>query len=340
MSPTQSPTPDTNSPIYILMATYNGTKYLAEQIESIKAQTLRHWRLLVRDDASTDQTVALLKLLAKQDPRIQLMEDDAGNLGVARNFGHLMENALALRAQYFAFCDQDDVWMPDKLEQQFTRILQLEMTHSRLTPILVHSDLAIVSEDLTFIHPSFMSYQGIRNPATPDPTTVIFQNHIVGCTLLGNRALLEKASPVPPDAYMHDWWLGLFATFFGVIEFIPKSLVSYRQHENNQVGAGGIRQILRPKTWYRVASKLYRLLDCSFSQLQALLKRPICNAEQCQTMPRISSLHDLAQLPNFNTTKRITTLLKHGVHCQNNILTALLYIQIACLPLFRNNRKR
>lgn len=335
MSPNQSPTPDTNSPIYILMATYNGTKYLAEQIESIKAQTLRHWRLLIRDDGSTDHTVALLKLLARQDSRIYLIEDDVGNLGVARNFGHLMQSALALRASYFAFCDQDDVWMPDKLEQQFTRILQLEIQHSRLTPILIHSDLAVVSEDLTLIHPSFMSYQGIRSPSNPDSTTVIFQNHIVGCTLLGNKALLEKASPLPPEVYMHDWWLALFATFFGVIEFIPQSLVFYRQHRNNQVGAGGIRRVCKPRTWHRIVSKLYKLLECSISQLQALLKRPMCNAEQCRTMPQMSSLHDLARLLNYGTTKRISTLLKHKIHCQNRILTILLYIQIACLPLFR-----
>lgn len=322
------------------MATYNGAKYLGAQIASIKAQTLAHWFLLVRDDGSTDGTVALLKHFAEHDSRILLIDDALGTLGAAQNFGQLMKQALALSGSYFAFSDQDDVWNPNKLERQFKRLLQLETQYSEDTPILIHSDLTVVSEKLDVICSSFMSYQGIRNPATPAPTTVIFQNHIVGCTLLGNKALLEKATPLPPDTYMHDWWLGLFTAFFGITEFIPQSLVAYRQHSTNQVGAGGIRWLLKPTTWYRIALKLNRLLDCSISQSQELLKHSNYQEPRCKPMIPTTSLQDFAKLSDYRLAKRITTTLKHKIHCQNGVLTAFLYVQIACFPLLqRYNRK-
>jgi rhamnosyltransferase len=223
--------------ILILLAAYNGEKYLSEQIKSIQRQTISNWMLLVRDDGSQDYTRLLLEKLATEDNRIRIVDDQLGCLGPTRNFGALMELSKIEAADTVFFSDQDDIWVPDKILKQLQSLHNLETRHGTGMPCLTYSDMEVVDEYLRQIHPSFMRYQ--RQYHEPqDPIHVLLtQNFVAGCTVAINRPLLEFATPVPNQIRLHDWWLAACAAASGRIAYINEPLVRYRQHASNQIGA-------------------------------------------------------------------------------------------------------
>lgn len=220
----------------ILLATYNGARHLPELLASLDAQTNQAWRLIVRDDGSTDDSVALVKAwgAAKAD-RLTILEDGRGNLGASGNFGALLE---ASDGAYFLPCDQDDVWLPDKVERFTKRIAEVEAESGADRPAIVHSDLIVADENLRPIAQSFWKYQRIRVPESETPWKFIsVQNMVTGCAMIGNAALRNLATPIPPGATMHDWWLASVAAFTGRIVSDPRPSVLYRQHGSNTIGA-------------------------------------------------------------------------------------------------------
>jgi glycosyltransferase involved in cell wall biosynthesis len=235
----------------ILLATYNGEEYLPSQLKSLQSQTLSDWTLLVRDDGSIDCTVAVIREFEQQDARIRLVSDTLGNLGSNRSFLHLLRLAVASGAQYVWFCDQDDVWLECKLSDQLEHIKLLEHKHGVDLPLLVYSDLEVVDANLRTIAQSFMSFQGLRPVPTERALALLLnQNLVTGCALLMNRALCVYALPIQIEGIlMHDWWVALVAASTGRVEYMPKTLLRYRQHGRNQVGAKGysLRWILAPR---------------------------------------------------------------------------------------------
>lgn len=223
--------------IEVLLATYNGEAFLAEQIDSVLAQEGVTVRILARDDGSSDGTAGILERYACTHSNRFTLFRSPGRLGISGNFGWLLERS---GAPYVAFCDQDDVWATNKLGTLLARIRALETEHGLLTPLLVHSDLEVIDHRGRQIHPSFWKYAGI-DPRRSALHHVILKNPVTGCTLLANRALIEKACPIPAEARMHDHWIALVATAFGKVEAMATRLVSYRQHECNAVGAISIR---------------------------------------------------------------------------------------------------
>ncbi|MDX2007810.1 MAG: glycosyltransferase family 2 protein [Meiothermus sp.] len=221
--------------VEILLATYNGAKYLEAQLESLFSQTFQHWRILARDDGSSDGTVEILRDFVERYPqRLEIIKDGQLGLGAKGNFARLMQHS---RAPYVMFCDQDDIWLPNKIEQTLGAMLTLEATIGRQTPILVCTDLAVVDGNLQAIAPSLAAYQHLE-PASGQPwKKLLVQNFVTGCTVMINQALCERAMPIPPEAKMHDWWLGLVAGVFGHLEYIPTATLLYRQHGSNDTGA-------------------------------------------------------------------------------------------------------
>ena len=221
----------------ILLATYNGAAYLAPQLDSLLAQTHTHFRLLVSDDGSTDDTLAILRRYEGAfGGRMVLLPQGQPSGGVARNFERLMQASAADgRAEWIAFCDQDDVWLPEKTARLLAALQALEQRTGADAPCLVHSDLTVVDQDLDVISPSFAAYQRI-DPADITPRTLLSVNQVTGCATLINRALLQLALPLPPEAVMHDWWLAVLSGS-GARQFLPEPLVLYRQHGRNQIGA-------------------------------------------------------------------------------------------------------
>ena len=222
--------------IAILLATYNGEKYLDEQVRSLFSQTYRDFVVIARDDHSSDQTPEILaRWSAAQPDKIRVVSDDCGNLRPTANFGRLLE---ICDAPYFALCDQDDIWLPNKVERAINEIRRLENQFGETIPILVHSDLIVVDEKLNEISPSFFDHSKIDVSKGGRLDHLLFNNIVTGCASMGNRALLDLVRPIPDGAPMHDWWLALVAASCGVVGTIAEPTILYRQHGRNQVGAG------------------------------------------------------------------------------------------------------
>lgn len=248
--------------VVVLLPVYNGARYLAEQLDSILAQSMPHLMILCRDDGSSDDSVAVLHRYASQHPqRMQVLDDELGNLGARANFSKLMQAALALDASppgtaaatYYALSDQDDVWHADKLAQLVTAIRHLEQGNTQV-PALVHSDLRVVNDQGQVIAPSMAAYQGLR-PDRDSFAAQLISNTVTGCTAMMNRALMEHSTPVPPECIMHDWWISLVASAFGKRTYLPQAMLDYRQHANNTIGA---------KEWVKPVARRYfisRILD-------------------------------------------------------------------------------
>ena len=231
--------------IDILLGTYNGAAFLEQQLDSIAAQSHGTWRLIARDDGSTDGTTEILTAFqARHSDKVVLLEDRDGNLGLVANFSRLMEVS---DARYAAFCDQDDVWVPEKLKLCLARMRGLERDHSAGLPLLVFADLEVVDQNLQTIHKSFWQSQGLRPERCNVLSRLLLQNVVTGCTVLMNRALLRKAAPIHPAAEMHDWWVALTAAAFGVAGFVSRPTVRYRQHGQNIVGARSMALAMLPQ---------------------------------------------------------------------------------------------
>ena len=235
----------TDPKIAILLSTYNGTKYLEEQLDSILNQTYSNYVIVARDDGSYDDTIQLLNKYAKKfTDKFHLLEQDLLNLGASGSFSYLIEyvlenkQSLGLESAYMMFCDQDDIWSLEKIHKQIDEMLKVEkqQTGTKPIPVLIHSNLRVVSEEKSLIAESFVHYQGLeieRNRFT----NLVISNVVTGCTVFINEALARKAVPVSKEAIMHDWWLSLVASAFGKLVFIDAPLVSYRQHDTNAIGA-------------------------------------------------------------------------------------------------------
>jgi rhamnosyltransferase len=236
-----------NARIFIVLATYNGAGFLSQQIDSVVRQSVKDWTLLIRDDGSSDQTLQIIRDYSERDARIVVLPMAGVAAGSAlANFSHLLNDAHARGGDYFFCCDQDDLWEPDKIEKVLERLQVLEGPDR--SPLLVHHDLAVVSECLRPIASSFVELMQLRPSNENNPQRLISRNEVTGCAMACNRALLDMALPIPEKAVMHDWWLALCAGFFGRLEFIPEQLVQYRQHENNTIGAKSFWHGLNPFT--------------------------------------------------------------------------------------------
>lgn len=217
--------------IDILLATYNGERYVAEQLDSLLRQTWPDFRVLVRDDGSSDATRDIIKrYVAAYPDRITLCEDH-GNLGVISNFAELMRLSSA---PYVMFSDQDDVWLPGKVQTSFAAMKRLEQRHGADIPLLVHTDLCVVNEALEITAPSFLKQAHLQTGHTLG--RLLIKNNVTGCTTLFNRALLDKALPMPDSCLMHDWWIALVAAAFGEVVLLPRADILYRQHGRNVAG--------------------------------------------------------------------------------------------------------
>lgn len=221
--------------IAILMATYNGEKYVAEQIDSLFMQSYTDWELFIHDDGSTDKTPEIIDTFEKKYPdKVHVLHADACG-GAKENFFFLLRQ---VRAPYIMFCDQDDIWVPDKIEATFLQMRSVEQQSETEVPVLVFSDLSVVDSDLHLIAERMSLYQEL-DPRRIHPENIIIQNVITGCTVMINQALAELAGRPTKleNIIMHDWWCALVAACFGKISFVDRPLVFYRQHEGNSVGA-------------------------------------------------------------------------------------------------------
>ncbi len=249
-----------NDLISVAMATYNGEKFLRQQLDSVFSQTYPELEVVVTDDGSTDATLLILQEYSKNYPlRYEVNER---RLGVVKNF----EKAISLcTGTYIALSDQDDVWRNDKLAISLMKMKEIESLHPDI-PVLVHTDLCVVDEELGVLFDSMWKGQKTYPELYKQPEQVAIQNLVTGCTVLMNRAALKRVTPFPAEALMHDWWIAINVIKYGIIGSIPETTVYYRQHKNNQIGFksaglfGNLYQLFDFRRSVNAYSGLWRML--------------------------------------------------------------------------------
>lgn len=226
--------------IDILMAAYNGDRFISEQIESILAQSVNGWHLYIRDDGSSDRSFQIALEYSGKYPKLITAERSSIPTGSAcANFMGMLKHS---EAEYVMFCDQDDFWYPDKIKLTYEKMLELEEKYPDV-PILVHTELEIADRELNVINNSFTKFQGL-DPKCSSLNRLLCQNNITGCTVMMNKALADIIKGASPEEMlMHDWWAGLAAASFGHIGFVDTPTIKYRQHGDNQVGAVNNRSV-------------------------------------------------------------------------------------------------
>lgn len=218
--------------IDIMLATYNGEAFIEEQVRSIIGQTFTQWRLWVHDDGSTDQTSAIIERLSQEDERIIFVQDDRVRMGVARHFIHMLQYA---QAPYCMFCDQDDIWLPNKVQTMYEAIQEKD----NLLPQVVYSNAylwnptqGIISDKNTLTFPTTLRQALFLNTG------------IQGAAAIFNQAMCQHLRKPLANYAMHDHVLLLAGICLGQVHYLHHSLMYYRQHENNVTGhaPGSIRK--------------------------------------------------------------------------------------------------
>jgi glycosyltransferase involved in cell wall biosynthesis len=298
--------------IEVLLATYNGERFLAEQLDSLFSQTWHNIRVLVRDDCSSDRTLNTLEDYASRYPGRLLVEQNRQRIGPCGNFGALMQCS---NAAYISFCDQDDIWRSDKLARSMAAMSRVEAQSGKSTQILIYTDMRIASSDGAILSESHWQRAGVL-PEVASFQNLLAQNLVTGCTMVANRALVDLASPIPlGDVIMHDYWLALVASAFGVLKPIREQTVTYRQHSNNVVGAG------KKMSWVHRLRRLHRdpelekWLIAADTQAAAFLER------YGHRLPKdvLSALSSMIGFPERSWLGRNLTLLRHGIRRTGNL---------------------
>lgn len=229
--------------ITVLMAAYEGERYIEQQLDSILAQTVPDIQIMISDDGSGDNTRKILEryerwypaqIVLKHRVKEGAYQDRPKRVPpMAMNFFWLLGQA---RGDYVLLCDQDDVWKNHKVKTLLRRMRELEREFGKGHPILVHSDMEVTDEDLYVISRSFFRYQHC-NPHRTAFSQILAENPVTGGAVMMNGALARLVGKAPRCCFMHDWWIALTASCFGTISCVREPLYQYRQHGGNTLGA-------------------------------------------------------------------------------------------------------
>ena len=215
--------------IQILLATYNGEQFLRQQLDSLFAQSFQNFTILVRDDGSTDKTLEIINTYSQKYPlRVKSIKDKEKNVGATQNFGILLENSTA---DYIFFCDQDDIWLPNKVEISLQKMFALENGNITI-PSLIFSDMSAIDEKGNITHDSVWQQLHLH-PNYFTLNRLLVQNIPHGCTMLINKAMRNLAVPIPTAAMLHDHWIALLAISCGKFDFIEQPTLLLRNHAQN-----------------------------------------------------------------------------------------------------------
>ncbi|MGD9842920.1 MAG: glycosyltransferase [Steroidobacteraceae bacterium] len=209
--------PNAQSLISIPLCTYNGVAFLRQQMDSLLQQTHVHFEIVAVDDCSDDTTVQLLHDYARRDARIRVVVQPE-NLGFRRNFEYALQLCVG---DYIAPCDQDDIWVPEKLA------VLLRNIGSRA---LIYCDSVLVDAEGNSLGIRMSDKWPMRNLSSP--LNFVMTNCVSGHAMLFRRELLQQALPIPA-VFFHDWWLAALAATAEGVAYWPEVLVRYRQHHNN-----------------------------------------------------------------------------------------------------------
>ncbi|MGU3415453.1 glycosyltransferase family 2 protein [Enterobacteriaceae bacterium C34A] len=224
---------NTNVSVDIVLATHNGAKFIAAQIDSILSQSHQTFNLIISDDGSSDETIDIVNLYTQKDSRVSVHFCQGGK-GVIENFNNGIRFS---RAQYILFSDQDDVWEKNKVELLLNEITSLEVIDGKKVPCLGFSNLKVVNEELGVISNDFYKFSKLNPENNTKLNYLTWRSSVYGCTTIMNSELLQLAGAVPDKIAMHDHWYAFQAALHGKVFYLPIALINYRQHSANVVGA-------------------------------------------------------------------------------------------------------
>lgn len=207
--------------ISVCLATYNGEKYISEQLNSILFQLNPNDEVIISDDGSTDNTISILE--SYNDSRIKIYKNHFKN--VIKNFEFVINIS---KGDYVFLSDQDDVWEPSKVKEYINVFSKDDKT------TLVISNLQLIDKMGNNLHREFY-----RNNFSDKFLNNIIQNNFIGCSIAFRKEVKNFILPFPKDLAMHDWWIGICSIVFGKVVFIDKKLLNYRRHDNNVTKEGG-----------------------------------------------------------------------------------------------------
>lgn len=305
----------TEDTVAICMATYNGERFVKKQIESILRQSYKEWILFIRDDHSTDATVDIIKEFSeKYSDRIVVIEDEKLEGGSSKkNFAAILGWVTGrYDFNYFMFADQDDYWLSNKISVCAERMKAAE--RMKKGPVLVHTDLKVVNQDLKPLGNSFFEYRAL-NPHVKDISHLLVQNNITGCTMFWNKELNQLLHLEDEAVAMHDWWITLAASCFGRIECIEDPTILYRQHTGNVVGATKVNTVSFIIKRLTGSAHVKETLKLSVAQAAAFLK---CYKSKL-TKEQINTIGIFSQLMNHNKLIRVLTIFK-GKYLKQGII--------------------
>jgi Glycosyltransferases involved in cell wall biogenesis len=234
--------------IYIVMCTFNGEKYIREQLQSIVDNTIENWNIIILDDQSDDNTVEIIKAYQKKYPDKIFFKVNQVKKGAIINFlNGIYEVGLHItKDDYIMLCDQDDVWNSDKIEKTMNGMNELVSAYGNHIPLLVCTDVSVVDDALNIVNGSFrrMNHYWVSKLDFPH---LMMENKVQGCTTMLNKSMAEMLDKFPQRATMHDGWLALIASAFGEIKYIDEPTMKYRQHSNNVQGSIGYKNDVKNK---------------------------------------------------------------------------------------------
>lgn len=220
--------------VAIILCTYNGECFIEKQLQSLQNQTYKDLIVYIHDDGSTDSTVQLIESFKTTSSlNIVIMNDETKHRGAGPSFMWALNNVTA---DYYMFCDQDDYWLPTKVEHTYNRMLEVEKCNQN-NPVLIHTDLSLTDDNLNITHESFWNYQNFKVDISKKRHYISFGNIVTGCTMIINNAAKQVAFPYD-GVMLHDYWIALRVAKYGIIENIKEQTILYRQHGNNEAGAG------------------------------------------------------------------------------------------------------
>ncbi len=294
----------------VALATYNGERFIEPFLASLREQSYPSVELIVSDDGSKDGTVAKIEHMW---PQAQ-MHRNAGPSGAVGNFNHALSK---ITQRYAVLADQDDVWLPDKIAKLMSVMEERERAAPGV-PIMVFSDLRVVDSELKVIDESFVG--GAFNRKNDlRLCDLMINNHVPGCAMLINDALLQRAMPIPQGVMMHDWWLALVAATFGVIAFVDEPLVLYRQHGSNALGAPS-KRTLTAKWLDRISAPSNRIKDYRRSAASTCATLAIFGERFDDVMPP-SARQLFGDVLHRGAIDRLLTL--RGAHTRDNFLKSV-----------------
>lgn len=307
--------------VAILISTYNGSAYLAELLESVFNQSYSDIMVFARDDGSTDETKEILSRF-----NVSVLPSTE-RLGVKSSFSELLKYAVCnSSADFFMFCDQDDFWLPNKVEVTLSKMLFIENQYGDI-PLLVHTDLQVVDYELKKIAASMWEYQCI-DPSKNSVNRLFLQNTVTGCTAMINRRLAEFVLPLNNKAIMHDWWMALVASCFGKIAFLENQTVLYRQHADNVIGARGFFVTALNSAlnllFMKGAPDDSPYLEDNLRQAEAFLEE----YKGCLNDVQLSEIYGFLNIRRYRFLERRFFLLRSGFIKQGFLRNLSLFIRI------------